>query len=149
MKNKYIKFRAYADDRRRYWVEVRVFDTANAMRRNIAFSTGEHDRLLGKTEGQVSEAIKYSAGKKTGGFAVMWLNRPAMNSAGLEIVAHEAVHVAVRYFLRRNWPVCLEHETRYGAPNPHENRLEERFAYAVGRIAKNIGNGLFRHGVWK
>lgn len=149
MKNNYIKFRAYADDKRRYWVEARVFDTADEMRRDISKCTGEKGKSLDKTEGQVNEAIKYSAGKKTGCFSVLWLNRSAMNGAGMEITAHESVHVAVRYFLRRNWPICLSHEAKHGSPDPHENNLEERFAYAVGRIARNIGRGLFRHGVWK
>lgn len=43
----------------------------------------------------------------------------------------------------------VNQKTRVGAPDVHERRLEERLAYAVGRINKYITRGLFRHGVWK
>lgn len=141
-----IKFRAYADARCCFWVEVRVFDTRREMNADIkAFN----HYVLADTAGQVTEATYRRNGKKTGVFAVMWLNRKDVNKNPSEISSHESVHAALRYFERRGWPVCLHQETRNGAPDVHERRLEERLAYAVGRISRYLTRGLFRHGVWK
>ncbi len=142
-----IRFRAYADQKERYWVAVRVFDTAKQMQRDIA-ACGHGMKDLKDTQGQVTSAQHFKNGRKTGVFAVMWLNRKALNGHGMEIVTHESVHAAIRYFERRGWPVCLAHETREGAIDVHERWLEERLAYAVGRIARHINLRLFRHKVW-
>lgn len=144
---KFIKFRAYADPKKRYWVEVRVFDTAKQMRKDIA-ACGYGMKLKG-TEGQVTSAQFFKNGRKTGVFAVMWLNENVLKSHGMEVVTHESLHAAVRYFERRGWPVCLALEMREGSIDTHERWLEERLAYAVGLIARYINRGLFRHKVWK
>lgn len=141
-----IKFRAYADAKRRYWVEVRVFETGHAMRRDIRRCLGKVDP---NTDGQVNGATFRRKGRLLGVFAIMWLSRETVTKWPTEIVTHESVHAALRYFERRQWPACLEHESRHGAPDVHERRLEERLAYAAGRIAKYAARGLFRHGVWK
>ena len=149
-----IKFRAYADASCCFWVEVRVFENRRDMCRDIRRCAGagepreaHHKRF--QTAGQVNGATFYRGGKKTGAFAVMWLNRKDILKTPSEIAAHEATHAALRYFERRGWPVCLHQETRDGAPDVHERRLEERLAYAVGRINKYLTRGLFRCGVWK
>lgn len=149
MKTKPLKFRAYADDKRRYWVEVHVFETEQAMQKDISRITGESLKALKPVEGQVNELQRRTSGRRSGVFAIMWMNRKTLNSHGMEVVAHESVHAALRYFDRRGWPVCLVHETTYGSPDKKENWLEERLAYAVGRVARNIARQLFRHKVWQ
>ena len=141
-----IRFRAYADDRKHFWAEVRVFDTQKQMCKDIKRCTGAPANF--RTAAQVNDATFYRDGRKTGAFAVMWLNRKDINKNPTEIASHESVHAAIRYFERRGWPVCLHQETRVGAPDVHEHRLEERLAYAVGRISKYLTRGLFRHKVW-
>ena len=143
-----IRFRAYADDGRCFWCEVRVFDTRRDMCRDIKRCAGGGKGLF-QTAGQVNEAVFRRGGRKTGAFAVMWLNRKDVNKNPSEIASHESVHAALRYFERRGWPVCLHSETQDGAPDVHERSLEERMAYAVGRISRYVTRGLFRHGVWK
>ena len=146
-----ITFRAYADAKHGFWCVVRVFETPAQMRGDIRRTLGS----CGKdTVGQTTGATRIMANGKRqdimrGCFAIMWLNRVTMTKWPSEVNAHEAVHAGIRYFERRGWPVCLHQETREGAPDVHERRLEERLAYAVGRIAKYITRGLFRHGVWK
>ena len=141
-----IRFRAYADAGRCFWAEVRVFDTRRDMCRDIKRCCG---RAYPHTAGQVTGATKRRNGRKTGAFAIMWLNRKDINKDPSEIQAHEAFHAGMRYFERRGWPVCLHSETQDGAPDVHERSLEERMAYAVGRISRYVTRGLFRHGVWK
>lgn len=145
-KTKPIVFRAYADNKERYWAEVRVFDTHADMLRDIKKEVGVADP---DAESEVREATFRRKGRKLGTFAVLWTHREAMTKWPTEVVAHESVHLALRYFDRRGWAPCLAHETHHDAPDVHERRLEERLAYATGRIAKYIARGLFRHGVWK
>lgn len=141
-----IIFRAYADDKERYWAEVRMYETGGDMRRAIKEAVGIVDP---RTESEVREATFYRKGRKLGAFAVLWTNQKAITKWPTEIVAHESVHLALRYFARRWWVPCLAHETSHDAPDVHERRLEERLAYATGRIAKYLARGLFRHGIWK
>lgn len=145
-----ITFRAYADEKRRYWVEVRLFKSAHAMRRDIRSCLCCSMKELSAVVAMVTNGERWSkSGRKTGAFAVMWLNECYVQKYPSEVVAHESVHAAIRYFNRRGWPVCLAHESEHDAPDAHERRLEERLAYATGRIAKHVARGLFRHGVWK
>jgi hypothetical protein len=141
-----IVFRAYADNAKCFWVEVRVFDSGKQMRRDIKRCAGGVDP---RTAGQVNGATFYKKRKKLGVFAVMWLNRKDIGERPSEIAAHESVHAAMRYFERRGWSPCLHMDTLHDAPDSHERRMEERLAYAVGRINKYLTRGLFRHGVWK
>lgn len=142
-----ITFRAYADAKQRYWAEVRVFETMKDMHRDIARSWKQKPDP--RTEAQVNGATFRRKGRVLGAFAIMWFHRGALQKHPTEIVTHECVHAALRYFERREWPACLEHESRHGAPDLHERRLEERLAYAAGRIGRYITRGLFRHGAWK
>ena len=92
-----IKFRAYADASCCFWVEVRVFENRRDMCRDIRRCAGagepreaHHKRF--QTAGQVNGATFYRGGKKTGAFAVMWLNRKDILKTPSEIAAHEATH---------------------------------------------------------
>lgn len=144
-----IRFRAYADQKQNHWIEVRVFDTAKEMRRDISRCTGEPIKYLSDVEGQVASATRRnSEGRTDGCFGVMFLNRPILNRHGMEVVAHESVHAALRYFHRRGWVPCLAHESQHNEPDPHERHMEERLAYTVGRIASNINRALFRRRIW-
>lgn len=105
-----ITFRAYADAKQRYWVEVRVFDTMKAMHRDISRSSKY--KADPRTEAQVNGAAFRRKGRLLGAFAVMWFYRDAVQRYPTEVVTHECVHAALRYFERREWPACLEHESR-------------------------------------
>jgi hypothetical protein len=142
-----IRFRAYADDAKYFWVEVRVFGSKRDMQRDIKKCVGGD--VHRSTSGQVNNAVFRKNGKKLGCFAVMWLNRKDMLRWPSEVAAHESVHAAMRYFERRRWSPCLHSDHLDDAPDPHERRMEERLAYAVGRINRGLTRGLFRHGVWK
>lgn len=141
-----ITFRAYADASRYFWAEVRIFETPREMCLDIKRWTGDVDW---RTAGQVTGAKRRRHGSLTGIFAVLWLNRKDITRNPTEICSHESVHAAMRYFERRGWSPCLHSDDIHDAPDPHERRIEERLAYAVGRINKWLTRGLFRTGVWK
>ena len=138
MKRKHRIIRAYADVKRRYWCDVRVFDTDAQMHRDIKRATREHP---GKDcAGMVSEAKR----RGTGLFAIMWLNVEDLAGKPTEICAHEATHAAIRYFERRGWTTCMALESQMARHEDAERRHEEKLAYAVGRLTRGVVNGLHR-----
>lgn len=142
MKRNYKVIRAYADADRRYWCECRVFEKPDAMRRDIERATGTHPGR--DCAGQVSSASHRVSGRLLGVFAVMWLNRVDLHKRPTELCAHEATHAAIRYFERRGWTTCLAHESDAARLDGAERWHEERLAYAVGRISREVVRGLYR-----
>lgn len=142
MRRKYKLIRAYADAKRRYWCEVRVFETPEQMHRDIKRQTGEHPGR--DCAGQVSSGSHRVNGRLLGVFAVMWVNVVDLRRKPTEICAHEATHAAIRYFERRGWTTCMALESQMARHEQAERRHEEKLAYAVGRITRYVVNGLYR-----
>lgn len=88
---------------------------------------------------------RYDQRWKTGKFAgeVCLIAGTAKN----EIIAHESAHVALAWARRIGFAdgiVTIEQERRKHAPvMVHRESDEERFCYALGRIDKQIVQGLY------
>ncbi|MCO5355064.1 hypothetical protein [Acidovorax kalamii] len=136
-------FRAYADEWRgvrHAYVQVRVFGTRAEMCQDI------DDCDFGPSlnaHGQCSGLMHYNrAGRLTGRFACMWLNREDLRANGAEIVAHECVHAGMRHMANRG----LNVQQPGNGWSVHDN--EEALAYTVGHLAKLINDRLHRLGVF-
>jgi hypothetical protein len=125
-----MKFRAYADAKRYYWCEVRVFATRRQMLRDInAAGFGPTDRdQAGQCSGLTQ---RRSSGRLTGKFACMWLNAEDLRDRPNELTSHESTHAAMRH--ARNMRASLD-----------VMEGEEVLCYAQGRIQRDVIAGLYR-----
>ena len=141
-----LKFRAYADYKKHYYVEVRVFKTLKDMRSDIRRETGKGAGLaLGQVtqwfiyDAATYEVVKYETVK--GRFAVMWLHEKTVKNQLLEVVAHECTHAAIAY-TRIKGENAMQSST-----SPEKG--EEVTAYAVGRLNRAIMLRLIKEGVFE
>lgn len=123
-------FRAYADEKRYFYCEVRVLKTRKAMLRNInQVGFGPTDP---RQAGQCSGLTHYrSNGRITGKFACMWLNSEDLANNPNEITSHESTHAAMRYAANKK----ADLSNMVG---------EEVMCYAQGTIQRNVISGLYR-----
>ena len=136
-------FRAYADEWRgvmHFYVQVRVFDTREQMCADIDAcefgpSAGAHGQCSGLRH-------LNKAGRLTGRFACMWLNRDDLRARGAEIVAHECVHAGMRHMANHSLNV---HESGEGGS---VGANEESLAYTVGSLCRQINDRLHKLGVF-
>lgn len=137
----YLCFRAYADEKRYLYTQVRVFDTRKAMLDDImacGFGHGKNGRFLDRrVAGQSSGLTHYNrSGRMTGRFNCIWLNRQDLRRNPSEIVSHECVHAAMRYATNKR-------------ANLSEMEGEESLCYAAGTMMRAITNRLYKLGVFK
>jgi len=124
------RFRAYADEARRYYVLVKVYPTAAEMYR-AASAAG-----LGDLRDASAFTYRYHEPPKKARncFGEVWLNHEFLD---INTIAHEALHAAVGYLLRRKWHVCLAPGSEH-VPNAAFESPEERLAYAAGYLTSGI-----------
>lgn len=119
------------------YLDVEIHPTVEAMRR--AASRAER-----KTKGKVADFKDAEA--VTCGFGTGYVNEKGRTiwqktlgtiffhreRLGMEVITHEATHAAVRWAERRGITIAPDPKAGPATDN------EERFCYAVGRIAKQI-----------
>lgn len=123
-------FRAYADSKRYYWCEVRVFPTRRQMLADInAVGFGPAHR---NQQGQCSGLTHYrKSGRISGKFACMWLNAQDLRERPNEITSHESTHAAMRH--ATNMKADLSNMVG-----------KEVLCHAQGRIQRDVIAGLYR-----
>lgn len=123
-------FRAYADEGRKYYVQVKVYPTAAEMYR-AAERAG-----LGNMRDSAAFTFRYDAPRPKAPkcFGEVWLNHEFLDA---NVIAHESLHAAVGYMGRRRFHVCLAPGSEQ-VPNADTESPEERLAYAVGYLTANI-----------
>ncbi len=130
-----IAFRAYAEawrGKRHYYVYVRVTKTRKAMHRDMR---AQHFKPLPGVMGQCSGVTHYNrAGRRTGRFAVMWLNVDDLRGDAAELISHESIHAAMRHMTNRK----IDLSNMEG---------EEALCYCAGSLTQQINDRLHKLGV--
>lgn len=126
-----MRARLYCDESRRYWCDLQVFKTREAMRKRVS------RRLMGEMRygdlAAVSPLLtEYGpSGRRTGLVARMVLNREDVARLGAGLVAHECLHAAMRY-LERLGIECVSTDCL------DKTEREEMLAYAVQRLMVQV-----------
>ena len=135
--DKTVIFRVYADlwrDVKYANVSVRVSSTRTEMGKDMdVLGFGPHTN---DCQGQCSGIIHYAvSGRRTGCFAIMWLNKEDLLKHGMELISHESVHAAMRHINNRKVDLS-------------EMPGEEALAYTVGSLSCQINEKLHSMGIF-
>ncbi len=132
-----VTFKVYPDPDRPSFFEVRVYRTLGAMRGALT-RAGVRDNV--HTWACVTPWVRDSYKKGRAPVRLPDIGRIylARRCGSIEVIAHESTHAGA------HWErICARGTCNLGS-NDHDSRREERMAYAVGRIASQIGAELYK-----
>ena len=145
--NRIIKFRVYPESVHGFYFDVSIHPTVERMRKfaeRTKAMRGNFDNaeaaVCGFSKGEQDENGRI-AWSKTLGAMVFYQKR-----LGMEIITHECTHAALRWMEAKKFN-ALDRSGDYVEGEASDN--EERFCYALGRIAAQIAEKCWEHNLYE
>ena len=135
-----IKFRVYPESKRGHYFDVAIYPTATSMRK-AANKAGAVRKDFHRIKAGAAVLGTRTPGTKSLGlilFHRQWL--------GMNVITHECGHAALRWMEAQRFSVeqrPANHKDGWASDN------EERFCYALGSMAAQIGNECWNHKLYK
>ncbi|MEO5859168.1 MAG: hypothetical protein ABIR33_09495 [Pyrinomonadaceae bacterium] len=144
-----IKFRIYPESVHGFYFDVEIHPTVKAMRRTAQREGADSSNFLdadGATLGfrhyAWDDKRKTHVLRKTLGLMVFHRDR-----LDAEVLAHESGHAAIRWMEAMRLDLEMRKDPMADRPMQDEMANEERFCYALGRMAAQISDQCWKHGL--